>query len=63
VRHILYSDTALPLLPARSGLRRAPTYPGASQQANYSMQSNEGYAGSIQFTTKDSMKAVLSFYC
>jgi len=39
-----------------------PTYPGASQQANYSMQSNEGDAGSLTFTTKDPPKAVLSFY-
>jgi hypothetical protein len=39
-----------------------PAYPGVSPQANFSMQSNDGEAGNLTFSTKDSPDAVLAFY-
>jgi hypothetical protein len=39
-----------------------PVYPGVSPAVNFSMQGNNAEAGSFQFKTKDSAKAVLEFY-
>jgi len=39
-----------------------PAYPGVSPQTTFSMEGNDGEGGTFQFTTKDPVKNVLSFY-
>jgi len=39
-----------------------PAYPGATPQANFSMQGGDGSGGTFSYTTKDSAEAVLAFY-
>jgi len=39
-----------------------PTYPGTTPEGTFSMQGNQGNAGTFKFSTKDSPAAVLQFY-
>lgn len=39
-----------------------PSYPGASAQGTFSMNANQEEGGTFQFTTRDSVKAVIAFY-
>jgi hypothetical protein len=39
-----------------------PSYPGATPQGTYSVEGKDGQTGSYQFTTKDSIDQVVSFY-